>query len=431
MSFELEQSDIEEVVPYTPKIHGKYKVPSNTKIKGAFDKSQMETVMMPIEELINIEEWLGNRNSEARLEDQARRDAMSGEFDLAHGIHFEVGELRDFGVWKTRKGGRVVHSSHQPGSRFLLNGNTRAWGIRKGYFDSVPSHVAVNILKVDTLEDMQQLYWKMDSKLSLETVGDVFTAAYDDLGFVPKSNQYAKTGGFGTALSRYGALINPKLWGNSGFSAEKGVFPLDHEDVIRAQNRLRQEMFDCYIEEMRFNDEQMDRKKTADQRWDSTCAIAHMIKFRVDGFKVTPLHQEVLDAIFDGNVRTPDKVNTPIQFILAEMCGLGHSSASDSKVEFPMRGNWGNPVIGAKPAVAKHLFYLVQMEQQGCIDKPCTMKRSVTKGGKFDYLDWLLGYLHENRILFAEDSTKWIGNVSFKKPGRKKGSPNKRKSSSI
>jgi hypothetical protein len=423
MSFALKVNDTESVVAYAPQFGG-YKVPEGTKIKSAFGSNEIETILMSVEELINIDPWLGNRNSLKRLDDKARREAMSGDFDLSHGIHFEIGELKNYDTWRSVKDGVVSHTSFQPGTRFLHNGNTRAWAIRKGYFDSVPSHVRVNIIKMDTLEDLQGLYWKIDSAFCFETQGDVFQAIYDDIGFIPKSNQYRNSGSFGTALSRYGALANPQLWGKYGFSVQGGVYPLDHEDYFRAKNRLMQEMFTCYIAEMRFNDEQLERKKTADQRWDATTAIAHMLKYRADGFRITPIHQEVLDAIFDGGIRTPDKVDSPIQYILAEMVGLGQGACSDDKVEFPSRGNWGNPVIGAKPAVAKQLFYLQEMEKVGRIDQKKRMKRSVTKGGSFDYIkDFLDPFLADNKIFFMDSGSQYIGNVPRKKVGR----PSKKK----
>ena len=420
MTYELNQNEVEEVVAYTPKF-GTYTVPTDTKVNSATSGiEEIETMMMPVEELINIEPWLGNRNSKQRLEDKARREAMSGEFNLAHGIHFEVGVLMNYDQWRTVKNGVVTNTAIPAGTMFLLNGNTRAWAIRMGYFDSVPSHVRVNIIKMETLEEMQQLYWKIDSQFQTETTGDIFGAIYESVGFDPKSSQYKNAGSFGTTLSRYGALVNPRLWGKFGYSLTHSIFPLPHEDHFRAKNRLMQEMFTCYIEEMRFNDEQLFRKKTADQRWDATTAIAHMIKYRADGFRITPIHQQVLDAIFNGGVRTPDKVDTPIQYILAEMAGLGHSSVSDDKVEFPSRGNWGNPTIGALPAVAKHLFYLNEMEKMGRIDKPIRMKRSVTKGGTFDYIQELHKFLKNNHIMFMDDSTQYIGNIPQQKKRRSK-----------
>ncbi len=411
----------QQEINFIPKL-GRHVIPDTVRINSAFD--EIQTVTMPIEELINIEPWLGNRNSEARLNDSIRRETMSGEFNSAHAIHFEVAVLTKTDVWRESKERNSTDVIVPAGTRFLVNGNTRAWAIRKGLFSSVPSHVKVNIIHLSSLKEIQNLYWKLDTKLAMETAGEVFGTIYDELGFVPKSSQY-KNGAFGMALGYYGGLVNPALWSPTGFNSNDRIYPLPDEDIPRAKNRLRQEMFRCYFKEMVYNDEVRSRgKKGSAFKWDATTAIAHMLIYRCDGYKITDIHEKVLDAMISGTVRTPDCVNTPIQYMLAEIAGMGSSKQTNDNVNFMKRTHFGIPIGGAKGAIGKHLYWYKRMEKDGVIDKPTRAKHSVHSGGSMDYESYLAQFLAENKHKLSGSDPKdlYFGNKYTPKARKKKNS---------
>ena len=407
--------ELPEVIQYTPKF-GNLSIPATTNIMEEGTEETTERIRITTEELINMEEFIGNRDSESRIENKARKKALCGDdWNVSHTIHFEVGELSEFDTWEYMINGKKVMVSFQAGTKFLLNGNTRAWGIRKGYFKNVPSHVEANLIKFKTLDDMQQFYWKIDSQISTETATDVFHSIYDKLEFEPVSKKYGTGGSYGTGLSVMGAIICPTKWGERGFAYQNSYRPLPHEDQTRAQNRMRQEMFTYYVDEMRFNDSlcAVQEKNKKHTRFDAAAQAAHMIKFRGDGGVITRMHQKFIDAYFDPTQRNISLVNNPLQYALAEAWGPINFREHDKMIENMQRGNFGlnkdDVRGGGYFAVAKHLFYLVQIEKDGQIDRKQPMKKSVHRGGSFDYIAWMMDYVREHRLFFFVNDPAYVG----------------------
>jgi len=332
-------------------------------------KGQVKT---PIEVVYGVTKFPGNRRTDERVLKSAQRENLE-EWGPEHCRDFVICTLTGYDVYHTGNLDNPIIEGHQ-GDQFLLNGNCRIASIRLGVVKEVPSHVWVEYVEVATFEEMQSFYESIDSSLATETGSDILGSMFERVGFEPTSKKYNDCS-FAYAQNLVACMTFPQLWGKSGHKGGQGSFrPLPGEHTKNASDRIKKEQFVAYQAEHLFNDEQCARHGALTDgakrvcRWDAISQAASMIKFRADGHRITPVHQEYLDRIFDPKTFTPAAIDSPIQYVIAEAMGVQGSPYHDGFVEFVHRNKF-NHKLGMKPSVMKTLHWLGKMEEDGQVDK--------------------------------------------------------------
>ena len=315
--------------------------------------------------------WYGNRNPAIRLAKPVYIKFFK-DWTSHMARDFVIAVCNFTGLYEVGTGETITKVYLEHGDEFLVNGNHRMEAIRLGIAERVPGIVSVQKIEVGSVAELNRLYDSIDNVDTHEKLNEKLAAYYQLVGFEPKSTSY-KNGSVGTIVNYVATFLNPKKWNKYGVRDMPKVKLLEGEARSAGKARLLGEEFMCHLREHKWLDDQLARRGAYDsKKVDAVMLAASMIKYRADGFKVTKVHKEWLDSLWNPLVSvasTSKGINSWAQFAMVEKLGKQNNTITDPYVEFFKRDTPADDTVGGLISLYKTLFLLERMEEDGAIAK--------------------------------------------------------------
>ena len=199
--------------------------------------------VMSIEDFLQIQEWITQRNTEVR----ARKTTVHANLSVLKKPHLivAIGELIEDD--EDENG-----NEYKAGTRFVLDANTRKLFWLNGKTDQLPDNVLAIVYKEPTLVGLRAHYYAYDNPDAVEQASEVMTGIYKLFDFNPKSNKIV--GGSIVTAQNYASMWTP---GAPLYKTNKGIWGIDpdpNETKTQAKRWAMAEQFKFWRAEWEYLD---------------------------------------------------------------------------------------------------------------------------------------------------------------------------------
>lgn len=177
---------------------------------GSF-QNKVSVEPLTLKDFLSIQPWITQRDTNQRVKKSTVRNNL--ETLRSPHLFVAIGELN-------KDDTDELGNEYSKGTRFIIDGNTRAYFWERNLTNELPEELIATIYKGDTLLDLRATYYAYDNPDATEQAAEVMTGIYRLLDFKPQSKKilggtivtsqnYASMWTFGAPL--YGT--NKGIWG--------------------------------------------------------------------------------------------------------------------------------------------------------------------------------------------------------------------------
>jgi hypothetical protein len=198
---------------------------------------------IPLQEFLNIQEWITQRNTEKRASKSTVKSNLS-TLRPSH-VNVAIGHL-------TENDESEDGTFYSAGSKFILDGNTRKLFWQRSWTDYLPEFVYAVVYSESNLLSLRKHYYSYDSPDATEQAAEVMTGIFKLLDFKPKSKKIA--GGSIVTAQNFASVYTKGAPLYDTHSGIWGIVPSENETKTSAKRWAMAEQFKFWQAEWRWLD---------------------------------------------------------------------------------------------------------------------------------------------------------------------------------